>query len=302
MTIKDIANEAGVSTQTVSRYFNNPEKLSESIKLKIEPVIKKYDYVPNKNASNLRSGNVNTILIIVNSFTNPYYSSLISGILANSSMNKYNYVLIQDKEFRSHDAVMKHFSINKYVGIILLSGQLKLESVQYLCDTFPMISNANYECQNANVMCIDEHSAAITLINALINDGYSKIGFLVSEYNHAQTNTWLQRMKAINEKSQVSPVYYNPSNEFKFKQAYQNFDALICYHDLQMFYFDIEIQKRGIDVITTSFDGTYLCAPKKVYIHKDNYYHGQLLSESLINIINGQNIGTYTLDYNLIQN
>lgn len=53
MNRNDIAKLAGVSTATVSRFFNFPHLLSREIREKIEEITQKYDYQPNVLASQL---------------------------------------------------------------------------------------------------------------------------------------------------------------------------------------------------------------------------------------------------------
>ena len=47
ITIKDIANFSGYSTQTVSRVINNDTKVKEETREKILEIIEKYGYRPN---------------------------------------------------------------------------------------------------------------------------------------------------------------------------------------------------------------------------------------------------------------
>ncbi len=57
ITINDIANLAGVSKSTVSRYLNNKD-ISDSTKEKIKTIIDEYGYEPNAFAQSLRAKNI----------------------------------------------------------------------------------------------------------------------------------------------------------------------------------------------------------------------------------------------------
>ena len=46
-TIKDIARATGVSAMTVSRYFNEPEKLRPKTFAKIKKAVEEMEYHPN---------------------------------------------------------------------------------------------------------------------------------------------------------------------------------------------------------------------------------------------------------------
>ena len=53
ITIKEVAEKAGVSSMTVTRAINNSGYVSEKTREKIEAVIKETGYIPNRLASTL---------------------------------------------------------------------------------------------------------------------------------------------------------------------------------------------------------------------------------------------------------
>ena len=79
-TIKDVAQRAGLSISTVSRYLNHHPYISEDKKIKIQQAMDELDYVPNSVAMQLRSNKSYTIGIIVPRITNPYFAYLIDAI------------------------------------------------------------------------------------------------------------------------------------------------------------------------------------------------------------------------------
>ncbi|WP_252899195.1 LacI family DNA-binding transcriptional regulator [Lactococcus fujiensis] len=65
ITLKEIAQLAGVSVMTVSNVIReNDSKVSLETKEKIQSLVKKYNYVPNQNASNLRTGKSSLIGVL----------------------------------------------------------------------------------------------------------------------------------------------------------------------------------------------------------------------------------------------
>ena len=71
-----IANAAGVSPATVSRFFNQGQ-VSAKTRAKIEKIVNQTGYVPDSRASSLRRGQTNRIGIIVPDMDNPAYSSTL---------------------------------------------------------------------------------------------------------------------------------------------------------------------------------------------------------------------------------
>jgi LacI family transcriptional regulator len=82
VTIEDIAREAGVSRQTVTRAMNGMPRISEATRARVLEVSERLGYRPSRFASNLaRSTKTKTIAFVVDSFRNPYYSELTADLL-----------------------------------------------------------------------------------------------------------------------------------------------------------------------------------------------------------------------------
>lgn len=82
VTIEDIAREAGVSRQTVTRAMNGMPRISEKTRARVLEVSERLGYRPSRFAANLaRSRKTKTIAFVVDSFRNPYYSELTADLL-----------------------------------------------------------------------------------------------------------------------------------------------------------------------------------------------------------------------------
>lgn len=84
-TIKDIAQQAGVSVSTASRALNHNPRISDKTRQRIEKIADQLGYQPNYNAQNLTRGESNMVGIIfpVTSDTapaNPFHIDLMRGI------------------------------------------------------------------------------------------------------------------------------------------------------------------------------------------------------------------------------
>lgn len=79
-TIRDVAQEAGVSIATVSRVINDFGTVSPDNKRKVSKAIKKLNYFANTTASNLKRNSSNLIGIVIPTVTNEYFMEIIKGI------------------------------------------------------------------------------------------------------------------------------------------------------------------------------------------------------------------------------
>ncbi|MCS5713167.1 LacI family transcriptional regulator [Herbiconiux sp. CPCC 205716] len=88
VTIEDIAAEAGVSRQTVSRAMNGMPRISEKTRARVLEVSERLGYRPSRFASNLaRVAKAKTVGLVVDSLRNPYYSELAAELLDAASLN-----------------------------------------------------------------------------------------------------------------------------------------------------------------------------------------------------------------------
>ena len=87
-TLKDVAQEAGVSSATVSYILNGKRSISEETKARVMEAIKKLDYVPDLNARGLTMRDSKLIGVVVPQtepgerlmFQNSFYSEILGSI------------------------------------------------------------------------------------------------------------------------------------------------------------------------------------------------------------------------------
>jgi LacI family transcriptional regulator len=75
--IVEVAELAGVSTMTVSRYFNRPDKLAETTKAKVKDAVEQLGYVPNAAAVTLLKGRSKTLALILPDINNPFFTAIM---------------------------------------------------------------------------------------------------------------------------------------------------------------------------------------------------------------------------------
>jgi len=94
-TLKDIANEVGVSTSLVSLYLNNhplSAKIADKTKKKIDEAVLKLDYRPSAAARALRKGKSKTIALITGDISGGFSSFMAQSVL--NEVDKFDYQLL----------------------------------------------------------------------------------------------------------------------------------------------------------------------------------------------------------------
>ncbi|MBT3320161.1 MAG: LacI family DNA-binding transcriptional regulator [Clostridia bacterium] len=91
--IKDVAQLAGVSKSTVSKFLNNPDQLSQDYRVRVEKAVNELNFVPSNIARSMRTKKTNQIAMIVPDIANPFYSELFSEMRAYAMQLGYRVIV-----------------------------------------------------------------------------------------------------------------------------------------------------------------------------------------------------------------
>src|SRR5690348_7275710 len=82
LTIRDVAERAGVSLGTVSNVLNKPELVSASTRERVQKAIEEVGFVRNNAARQLRAGRGHTVGLVTLDIDNPFFSEVARGVEA----------------------------------------------------------------------------------------------------------------------------------------------------------------------------------------------------------------------------
>lgn len=119
-TITDIARRVNMTTVTVSRALNRPEKVKKETLARILEVARELNYVPNAFARNLKSRESRLVGLITASLDNPFYGEIIKAITREAKKKDYSLLLFDtdgspELEARAVDTLLSY----QVSGIIL---------------------------------------------------------------------------------------------------------------------------------------------------------------------------------------
>jgi len=122
-SIKEVARLAEVSTATVSRSLNSPEKVNARTRAKVQAAIAQTGYAPNKLAQSFRRGRTNLVMVVVPSVGDPFFAPVMRGIRVEAAREGYS-VLIKETGRESTTANdLGALVVSKQTdGIILLAS------------------------------------------------------------------------------------------------------------------------------------------------------------------------------------
>ncbi len=103
-TIDSVAAAAGVSTATVSRFFNEPAMLSADTAARVRKVVDAMAYVPNRLAGALASSRTRVVATVIPTLSNSIFASTVQGLSDSLALHGFGVVLalsgVNDEHFK----------------------------------------------------------------------------------------------------------------------------------------------------------------------------------------------------------
>jgi len=149
-TLTDAARIAGVSPMTVSRVVNGNGYVSSTLRRKVERVLEKLDYSPNRLARSLKGTRNNVVGVLLPDLANPFSVELARGIEeALSTRGYYSFVISAGRDGQREKAAIVVFSDHRVEGAILAiraprigraaAGSADSDMARFARDRFPLV-------------------------------------------------------------------------------------------------------------------------------------------------------------------
>src|SRR3954468_8974788 len=118
--LAEVAELAGVSPITASRFFRNPEALSLAKRTRVESAARELGYVPNLAARALASQRTEVIGVLITSLTNNVFSEVLRGIYYASDCSIYNIQLANTRySVLQEETLLRLFKAQKPAGLVV---------------------------------------------------------------------------------------------------------------------------------------------------------------------------------------
>ncbi len=186
ITIKDIAEETGVSKSTVSRVLSNHSKVNKATRQKVLETIEKYSYIPNKLAQGLAGNHTKSIGVIIDELSNYFYIEIADGIDMVLSSNDYSMQLSSSRWIKNRELnSVKNLISNRVDGVLLAPVAANSESIGLLKSSgIPFILiNCISEDPNVSYVCCDNIMGG-KLVAQYINSHPCDQTILVTGFDH----------------------------------------------------------------------------------------------------------------------
>lgn len=190
ITMKDVAQLAGMSVGTVSRVVNNESGIKQSTLKKVKAAIKELNYIPNAYARGMKKNQTSTIGLIVPTIWHPFFSEFAQHIGQLLASRGYKTLLCNIGQYNSEVEIIQMLEQNKVDGIIAITYS-PIES--YLSTDIPFVSiDRTYTDKHIACVSADNALGATIAAEKLIEKGGTHFAF-VGSYNKTINETKKRR-------------------------------------------------------------------------------------------------------------
>jgi LacI family kdg operon repressor len=198
VTMNDVADMAGVSKASVSRFIGEDRQLlSEAIARRIEHAIETLGYRPNQMARGLKRGRTRLIGMLVADIRNPYSIAVMHGV--ETACRKHGYSLVvcntdrDDEQERLHLAALRSYNIE---GLIVNTLGHHLDELRELHSELPMVLvDRKVDELQSDLVGLNNISAVKQALDHLQQSGYRDI-LMVTEPQDG-TSSRIERLDAF---------------------------------------------------------------------------------------------------------
>lgn len=178
-TIRDVARQAGVSHQTVSRVINQKEDVLPSTRASVESAIEQLGYTPNAIARSMARGQTHTLACISPNLTDFTFASVIEG--AEVEARKHDYFLLSSS---ASDPNAFRALVNELVGHRRVDGLIVINPYadsryEFIPQNFPLVFvGASAHEKDICSVSLDDEKVAFDATSHLILLGHKKIALV----------------------------------------------------------------------------------------------------------------------------
>ncbi len=169
VTFADIAAFTGFSKTTVSRYFNDPDSLTEENQAKIADALEKLNYKENKLAKVLANGKTEIVGVIIPNLYLHYYSDILGRLIGTYEKFGYKFIVFSgnDDPEAEKNYITELLSYN-IEGLIVLSHTIPSEQLCKL--DIPLVT---IEREDRHVFSVntDNYMGGVQAASLLVKSG-----------------------------------------------------------------------------------------------------------------------------------
>ncbi len=181
VTLKDVAQQAGVSTATVSRVLNAQGKVNRETEAKVTEAVAALGYVPHAAARALASRRSRTVGAVTAALDNPIFAKGIQALETRLEQSGYGLLVASSNYEPARELKQVRTMVERGIDAIMLQGDSHLPEVYALLQRkgLPYINTWVYDAAAPHPCCgFDNAAAGRALADYLLDLGHTDIAMV----------------------------------------------------------------------------------------------------------------------------
>ncbi len=182
VTIKDVADRAGVALSSVSRVLNGHPAVSESLRQRVMKSVAALNYQPDFTASSLRRGSTLSMGFLVRDIANPLFSDMVKAVEEVLQADGYQVLLANSNGDPDRDTLhIREFIRRRMDGLFLsLSSEDHRETVAALqtADVPMVLIDRTIPDLSASIVKSDHFTGVRDATRHLVQQGHRRIAMI----------------------------------------------------------------------------------------------------------------------------
>ena len=182
-----VAERAGVSTITVSRVLNYPDKVAEETRSRVWAAIEETGYIPNLIAGGLASSRTRVVGVIVPTITNSIFADTVQGLTDVLGAQAYQLLLATSGySLKAESDLVSAFLSQRPSGLVLTGLTHSPRTSDLLARAeAPVVETWSVARKPIDMSVgFSNEKAAFEMMRTLAAVGYRKIGFVSAPIKH----------------------------------------------------------------------------------------------------------------------
>lgn len=262
ITLKMVAERAGVSVNTASRAINNKSDINEETKKRVLKVAQELGYVQNATAVALRTKKTRTLGVVIADNRNPFYAEVLNGIEEAAREKNYHIILANtQRDYQKEEEAINLLLAKRVDGLLITPVQDRNDDIKNLIEANIPFVIVGRDFKNIEVDAVynDEVKGGFLATKYLIKKGHKRIalinGFLHKSPARGRLEGYKKALKEYGipfDDSLVSVGDIDVKDGYeRTKQLLEkglNFTAIFAYNDMMAFGAMRAIKEKGLRI------------------------------------------------------
>jgi LacI family transcriptional regulator len=184
ITIRTVAEDAGVSTAAVSKVLREAYGVSDALRARVRASMEKLGYRPHAAARGMR-GQTYTLGFLIPDLHNPFFSDIMAGVNTALERTQYQMLLgVSDSEPAVFSALAEAMADRQMDGLLIIGPRMPVAEIVALAEGKPMVMIAYHSAvrdTNFDTVNNDDQLGAQLVVRHLVEGGYRRIAYLSTE-------------------------------------------------------------------------------------------------------------------------